>query len=625
MKTGITLLATALLLIATAPAATYHVDVLTGSDSRAGTTPATSWKTLAQACERVAAGDSVIVHPGVYHESAVLHKAGTADRPIRFRADEVARGRVIITGADRDLRARRNVWAGEPGHRGVYSTTFGHRPVRVLADDIDLFPYTTLVELDALELKGAVPGPAQGFAYDAKARKLYVRLNRKYGSLSPAAHVMKAAPAGGGETATRRMDEPFDANFAVRVAGPAHVILEGFTFETPGLCGVFAEGGQVTVRNCWFLGCRTGVAGRSAADGKSTDDVTIERCEFTQEPAFADVEDIAARAKARPAKKDAPKLPAYFWSVRGGASTYEYGLALNVGARWKILRNYLHDSVDGLSHWSLGAARDVEIAFNTFERLVDNAIETGDHCGTLRAHHNYLADVFEPFSWDPKGGTPWPGPLTFDHNVVTSTVRGGKLWLALGVRPGCFELNCADANWSKPQMKDVPTTPVKIPGTGLTAYNNTIILPLADFFTFTGLTFRRIEGVRVLNNLIVVREFTPARYHDAADLSGMEFDGNFVAPASGDAPRADRRLAGPKGRLVDDAAKLGLTNPTHAVFGLRAKSPALGGGVTARDLPGLSPDIGAHAQGSDGRHPLAGPVPATPAPAPAAPPAPAQP
>lgn len=606
MKTGFTLLAAALLLMPTGQAATYHVDVLAGSDSHDGATAATAWKTLAQACGQVAAGDSVVVHPGVYHESAVLQKAGTRDQPIRFSADAVARGRVIITGADRDLRARRNVWASEPGHPGVYSTTFGHRPVRVLADDIDLFPYPGLAELDALELKGAVPGPAQGFAYEAKARKLYVRLNRKYGSPAPAAHVMKAAPAGGGETATRRMDEPFDANFAVRVAGPAHVILEGFTFETPGLCGVFVEGGQVTVRNCWFVGCRTGVAGRVAAAGKSTDDVTIERCDFTQEPVFADVESIAARVKARPVKKDAPKLPAYFWNVRGGASTYEYGLALHVGARWKILRNYIHDSVDGLSHWSLGAARDVEIAFNTFERLVDNAIETGEHCGTLRAHHNYLADVFEPFSWDPKGGTPWPGPLTFDHNVVTSTVRGGKLWLALGVAPGCFELNCADANWSKPQMKNVPPTPVKIPG-GLTVHNNTIILPLSDFFTFTGLTFRRIDGVRVLNNLIVVREFTPARYHDAADLSGMEFDGNFVAPASGDAPRANRRLAGPKGRIVEHASEFGLTAPSRRNFKLEAKSPALNAGVPAADLPGLSRDVGAVARGTSGVHEAAGP------------------
>ncbi len=607
MKTGFTLLAAALLLMPAGHAATYHVDVLTGSDSRDGATAATAWKTLAQACGQVAAGDSVIVHPGVYHESAVLQKAGTAEQPIRFSADQVARGRVIITGANRDLRERRNAWASEPEHPEIYSTSLAHRPARVLADDIDLFPYPTLAELDTLELSKTFPGPPQGFAYDEKARKLYVRLNRKYGGLSPATHVMKAAPAGGGSGATRRMDAPFDANFAVRGAGPAHVILDGFTFETPGLCGVFVESGEVTVRNCWFIGCRTGVAGRVAAAGKSTDDVTIERCDFTQEPVFADVEDIVARVNARRAAgTPVPKLGTNFWSVRGGTTTYEYGLALHVGARWKILRNYIHDGVDGLSHWSLGAARDVEIAFNTFERLVDNGIETGDHCGTLRAHDNYLADVFEPFSWDPKGGTPWPGPLTFDHNVVTSTVRGGKLWLGLGVRPGCIELNCADTNWSKPEMQNVPKTPVKIPG-GLTVHNNTIILPLSDFFTFTGLPFRRIDGVRVLNNLIVTRELTPARYHEAADLSGMEFDGNLVAPASDDAPRADRRLAGPKGRVVERASEFGLTAPSRRNFKLEAKSPALEAGVAAADLPGLSRDIGAVARGASGVHEAAGP------------------
>lgn len=593
-------------------AETYHVSDRDGNDTRPGLTPESAWKTLAHACEKIAAGDTVMVHPGVYYETVRLDKTGTAEKPIRFTADAVAKNRVVLTGARRDIRQGDVIWKNDDAKLGRYSLKVDARPARVLVDETDLFPYPSLDELNTLTFASGVPGPARGFFFDENNQRLSIRLSASDGDPNPGKHVTKVAPAG---SSPRSVLKPTDYNFGVLAAGTAGVVIEGFTFETPGLCGVFAAGGGVTVRDCWFLGCRTGVAGR--AEGQPTDDVSIVRCDFSQAPTFADVEEIVARAKAATAPKtQSRKLPPYFWSVRsGGPGTYDHGLALHIGARWKIRGNYIHDAVDGLSHQSLANARDVEIAGNTFERLVDNAVETGDHCGSLNIHHNFITDVFEAVSWDPKNGTPWPGPLTFHHNTVTSTVRGGKLWAALGLPPSCFELKCEDTNWTAPRMKDVPTTPVKIPGTGLTAYNNTIFLATGDLFSFSGLRFRRIEGMRFFNSLVVTRNLTPERYRDAAGLSGMEFDGNLVAPGSKDAKGPGTRFAGPRGQAVDDAAKLLLTNPTRRVFGLRGKSPALGGGVTVKDLPGLSSDIGAYAKGTDGKHPLAGPdvTPAAPA------------
>ena len=214
-----------------------------------------------------------------------------------------------------------------------------------------------------------------------------------------------------------------------------------------------------------------------------------------------------------------------------------------------------------------------------------------------------------------RSGTPCPGPVSFHHNTVSSTARGAKLWAALGLPPSCFELKCDDGNWAAPHMKGVPTTPVKLPGTGLTAYNNTVILPTGDFFSFSGLRYRRLEGLRFLNNLVVTRNLTPERYRDATDLSGMEFDGNLTAPGADGARGPGTCFAGPAGQALDDAAKLLLTNPTRRLFGLLAKSPAVGKGVAAEDLPGLSQDIGAHARGTEGGHALAGPVLSEPAPA----------
>ena len=585
-------------------AATYHVSDKTGDDSKDGLAETTAWKTLAHACAKVAAGDTVTVHPGVYHEHVRLEKAGTAEKPIRFAADAVEKNRVVLTGARRDIRQGDVIWKADDAKLGVHSLKVDARPARVLVEENDLCPYPSLGELKTLTLASGVPGPARGFAYDEKDKRLYLRLSAKDGDANPGKHVTKVAPAG---SSPRSALKPADYNFGVLAPEAAHVEIEGFTFETPGLCGVFAAGGGVTVRDCWFLGCRTGVAGRG--DGKATDDVTVERCEFTQAPAFADAEEIVARAsQPAPAGQERPKLPPYFWNLRsGGPGAYDCGLVLNAGARWKILRNYVHDAVDGLSSASLENARDTEIAGNTFERLLDNAIETGDHCASLRAHHNFIADVPEAFSWDPKNGLPWPGPLTFDHNTVTATGRGAKLWLAMGVTPACFEVSCADLNWDGARMKDVPKSPVKIPGAGLAAFNNTIILTTGDVFSFTGLRYRKIEGLRFLNNLVVTRGFTPERYRASADLSGMEFNGNLVAPGSANASGPGTRFAGPQGKTFDDAAQLGLAAPPRRDFTLKPKSPALGAGADVRDLAGLSADAGAFARGADGRHTPAGP------------------
>ena len=56
------------------------------------------FRTISAAAQAVAPGDTVMIHDGVYRESVVVEKSGTADRPIRFEAAPAAR--VIIDGAD---------------------------------------------------------------------------------------------------------------------------------------------------------------------------------------------------------------------------------------------------------------------------------------------------------------------------------------------------------------------------------------------------------------------------------------------------------------------------------------------------------------------------------------------
>lgn len=84
----------------------YYVSATTGSDSNAGTSVALAYLTLTKAASVVAAGDSVIVAPGSYHELLTIATSGTVGNVISWIADyyaaiftAVGRGVVRLTGA----------------------------------------------------------------------------------------------------------------------------------------------------------------------------------------------------------------------------------------------------------------------------------------------------------------------------------------------------------------------------------------------------------------------------------------------------------------------------------------------------------------------------------------------
>lgn len=77
-------------------------------------------RSISEAAKRAGAGDTVLIHAGVYRESVTVEASGTRARPITFAA---APGeRVVVTGADR-LRGLRR----EPGEAVVYSAPWPHR------------------------------------------------------------------------------------------------------------------------------------------------------------------------------------------------------------------------------------------------------------------------------------------------------------------------------------------------------------------------------------------------------------------------------------------------------------------------------------------------------------------
>jgi hypothetical protein len=77
-----------------ASAATIHVDAATGDDANDGLAPATAVATLTRAAEIVAAGDEVIVGPGVYYERPEFAGLGSSEAlPVWIHAEPRGRRR----------------------------------------------------------------------------------------------------------------------------------------------------------------------------------------------------------------------------------------------------------------------------------------------------------------------------------------------------------------------------------------------------------------------------------------------------------------------------------------------------------------------------------------------------
>ena len=108
----------------TAAATEYHV-TQTGSDDAAGTAEA-PFRTLSRAVAALRAGDTCIIHEGIYRETMTLTRSGDAGRPIRIQA---APAEHVTISATEPLRA---TWTRQGG--GVYAARIDPPPRQLFFD-----------------------------------------------------------------------------------------------------------------------------------------------------------------------------------------------------------------------------------------------------------------------------------------------------------------------------------------------------------------------------------------------------------------------------------------------------------------------------------------------------------
>lgn len=525
-----------------AQSATYHVSSRGGSDEADGLSPAHALATIQEAAQRVVPGDTIVVAEGVYYGPIELTIAGTAEKPITIKAASRVKNAVIITNAERSIREGKCKWIPVDESLGLYQTTLNRPTCRALYSGTDLQPYKSLEALKTFTTADGNKGPVHGYYHDEASRQVYVRLHAegKYGPPHPAQQVMCFGPGTGKGYAGNQYNSPPFFNLGLMKRGPLHVIIDGFTFETPGYAGVFTAGDHVTVRHSWFLGCRAGVSGRleSTEEKETSNDITIEYCDYTQHPAFEDVLEVM---RAHGPAEGAPKFPLFWWSRKGNGAgsekTYETGICNGVGSRWTVRYSRIHDAFEGLSCWAIRRSKGMEIYANRFERLVDNALESEDHAFDMRIHDNLILNAIEPFSWQPLGGEPWPGSIYIFNNLVRSDDWLNKLILNVsGWSPGWFKAGASRENWEAKwngHMKEIQRDTVSAPGNGVVVFNNTVIFPNGYFLTRVQPPARRFENFWFYNNVSLAQGFS--RQTDS-NGENMQFSHNVWAylPAGSD-------------------------------------------------------------------------------------------
>ncbi len=589
---------------------TYYVDAGKGSASNSGLSQAEPFASIQQAAKLATAGDCILVGPGVYLERVVLGNPGKEGAPLVIKS-VAGPAKTVISAADPAIRRGEIPWKLEDKELQLYSIPFQQNPARVLYSGTDLFPYPSLDGLKEFALPAnkefakaetKTPGIEHGCYFDGAAKLLYVRLHAdgKFGPQDPAKHVMSVSPPHAPGSNGHHVSRPEESCLFIASEGNVNMIVDGFTFETPGAAGVITAGGNVVIRNCSFKGCRFGVFGKNRPEA-----VFIENCHYDQAYVFEDMAEVLKKHGKNPEVRENNK---FFWWQRKynydnpNLKNYETGLPGGVGKNWHIRDNVVEEAFEGMSCWAIDESENAQVYGNSFKRLIDNAVETENHNKNMRVFNNRVEDVFEAFSWQPLGGLPWPGPVFIYRNIVTSSPAMDGLWPTW--RPGVFKIGAADRNWDKPHMGTAPVQQpasriskrfVMVPYPGFLAFNNTIVCPYSSIFTIPMPAARDLVNFRFFNNI-----FMTAAFHNNPHWKGslFEFYSNIELDRQQSPENPHAKIAAGRDGVSLSSEEGVFAKLAGGDFRLAQGSPAIGKGVTTLDEIDASLDLGAIPYGS---------------------------
>lgn len=656
-------------------AAEYHVSSDIGSDSNLGTADM-PFRTIQKAADSVVAGDTVIIEDGTYYETVTLRTSGTKDKPIVFKAANHGKNKVIISGAREDIKNKSIKWTLEDSELGLYSIPFDYQVYRMTADGTQVVEYMTLNGLKTYTANEAnnMVGYKQGYYYDSENSKMYIRLreDEKYCSSDPNEAQICVPRVGvldsikiDGRTITGQNGSVIGNEsylFGITTENSANVFINGITFEMPAVAAVWARCDDVTVSNCWFIGCREGVRGgaRGHDDPYVSKNITIEYCDYTDFPIYTDGIEMMIECQDDESRRmpDGVYNALYYWHSKNGTTcNYEGGgLAVRIGENWTLRNNYFHDLLDAISSYCNFSywysedgklrqvpAKNITVYGNKFENCFDNAIEFEDNTNGWEVSYNEFCGMMDPISWQPLAAFPFPTNINFHHNIIWNTPEEGWVWwytqnymngekVPSPRYSGLFKFGASADQWSSfPWMHSYPIDPqtgnpvdsVKLEDDGMRVWNNTFIYPNMAFEENVGLLGGgndNISNIEFYNNIIQVvvcaedgtfkggfkkgQAFTEAR--------GIYFDHNMLisgldvardpGTATDEAPSevyVHEPIVKNGGFYVNDIDKVGFVDWENANFELTESSIARDAGIQLDWSEESTTDMGAVPYGSE--------------------------
>ena len=674
-----------------ASAATYYVDGNSGNDTNTGSI-SNPFKTIQKGVNSASAGDTIIVKPGVYYGPINITQKGTLENPITLCADNEGKGenQTIITNANQAIRQKTETWTQYNSEKNIWVIDYTAQkniaadgdihlcPARVLVNDADIMSYQSLATLvsgvysTTDDSMSYTPGYPQGYYYDKPAGKLYVRLRTdgKYGSSNPNECLMKVAPSrypyisnssgygGAGYNGDAMGTDSYNICVGNYYGGLGtgsaaenyYVVIDGFTLETPGYAGIYCRASNVTIKNCWFKGCRTAVRGAARSNHNDfiySNNITVEHCDWSAFPAYDDAMELLAKCSdsnksdfefADTELAGYHLAPYYWWQRKGNEMSLSYevgGFTNYMGEKWTIRYNHIHDCFDGISYRAMLRytvkvdgydktieARYIDIYGNVFENCIDNAIEVEDHGKDIYIHNNYFHNIPCAISIQPFNGTPWPTNIKIYKNVFFNTRDFNQFFNKATVTQGTpegqtvkiFKLMIEKkGNWQVgyPWMIDYPMTDgrptaIDFEDEGIKIFNNTIINPSGGLLSGVGsgtwdtpyLNFHFLNNAVVCNvnaNKPTVNLSEAKTDIDIEALLEAEFRGNYFASDSNIMYRLTGQLLNNGGKQLLNANSMGFENITRQSVNpeLMEDSPLRNAGVIDRYEPASSRDIGA--------------------------------
>ena len=161
---------------------TFYVRQTVGDDANDGLSPQTAWRHISKLSKVMRGGDTAYVGPGIYREAVSVLNSGTADKRLRFIADNTGQrtgdppGTVMITGAE---PVDESIF--EPHSKpGVYMAKFpSYSFWGVVEMDSDQYRYNKITQtkeylVDKMPPIDIVAKFPSSYFYDDKAKVLYI-------------------------------------------------------------------------------------------------------------------------------------------------------------------------------------------------------------------------------------------------------------------------------------------------------------------------------------------------------------------------------------------------------------------------------------------------------------------